>query len=167
MLEGSLKKILLILAIVLFGSGAFAQDFHVGGKLALDAPQFVGIFGRMDFGDRAEPGFGLRFTAGGFFLFTFGVFNAEVNGYYRFARQSNGSGAYVGGGIGGLNAVVLTSNGTTVSPFYLYVNGLLGYEIQLGDGLQFYAEVRPSLALSGGISPSVLPFFGLGFLFEF
>ena len=66
MLEDSLKKILLMLAIVLFGSGAFAQDFHVGGKLAFDAPQFIGIFGRMDFGDRAEPGFGLRFTAGGF-----------------------------------------------------------------------------------------------------
>ncbi len=162
-----MKKLLLILAIALFGSGALGQDFHVGGKLALDAPQFVGIFGRMDFGDRSEPGFGLRFTAGGFYLFVVGVFNAEINGYYRFARQANGSGAYIGGGIGGLSALVNAPDATGISPFYFYLNGLLGYEIQLGDGLQFYAEVRPTFALSNGISPSILPFFGLGLLFEF
>jgi hypothetical protein len=162
-----LKKLLLMLAIALFGSGAFAQDFHVGGKLALDVPQFVGVFGRMDFGDRSEPGFGLRVTAGGFYVFVVGVFNVEVNGYYRFARQPNGSGAYVGGGIGGVGAFASTPNGAAISPFYLYLNGLLGYEIQIGDGLQFYAEVRPSFALSNGIGPSVIPFFGLGLLFEF
>ena len=162
-----MKKLFLILAIALFGSGAFGQDFHAGGKLAIDAPQFVGGFLRVDFGDRGEPGFGVRVTAGGFYLFVVGVFNAEINGYYRFARQANGSGAYIGGGIGGLNAFALTPDGTTISPFYLYVNGLLGYEIQLGDGLQFYAEVRPTFALSNGISPSILPFFGLGLLFEF
>ncbi len=162
-----MKKLFLILAIALFGSGAFGQDFHVGGKLALDVPQFVGIFGRMDFGDRSEPGFGLRFTAGGFYIFVVGVFNAEVNGYYRFARQANGSGAYIGGGIGVLSAITYLPDSTGISPFYWYLNGLLGYEIQLGDGLQFYVEVRPTFALSNGISPSVLPFFGLGLLFEF
>jgi hypothetical protein len=162
-----LKKLFLILVISLFGSGAFAQDMHFGGKLALDVPQVVGIFLRSDFGDRAEPGFGVRVTAGGFYLFVVGVFNAEINGYYRFARQANGSGAYIGGGIGFLNALVYLPDSTGVSPLYWYLNGLLGYEIQLGDGLQFYAEVRPTFALSNGISPSVLPFFGLGFLFEF
>lgn len=162
-----MKKLLLILAIALFGSGAFGQDFHVGGKLAFDIPQFVGIFGRVDFGDRSEPGFGLRFTAGGFYIFVVGVFNAEVNGYYRFARQTNGSGAYVGGGIGVLSVITYLADSTGISPFYWYLNGLLGYEIQLGDGLQFYVEVRPTFALSNGVSPSVLPFFGLGLLFEF
>ncbi len=162
-----MKKLFLILAIVLFGSGAFGQDFHFGGKLAFDIPQFVGIFLRSDFGDRSEPGFGLRVTAGGFYVLIVGVFNAEVNAYYRFARQSNGSGAYVGGGIGFLNAFVWLTDGAGASPLYWYLNGLLGYEIQLGDGLQFYAEVRPTFPLSPNMTSLVLPFFGLGFLFEF
>jgi hypothetical protein len=162
-----LKKLFLILAIVLFGSSAFGQNFHFGGKLAIDAPQFVGLFLRTDFGDRSEPGFGVRVTAGGYYIFIVGLFNLEVNTYYRFARQANGSGAYIGGGIGGLTGIINVPDNVGTSPFYLYLNVLLGYEIQLDDGLQFYVEVRPTFSLSNGISPTVLPFFGLGLLFEF
>jgi hypothetical protein len=161
-----LKKLVLILAIALFGSGAFAQDIHFGAKLAFDIPQFVGVFLRSDFGDRSERGFGVRFTAGGLVLVNVGVFNAEVNGYYRFARQYNGSGAYVGGGVGLLYGFAFGFVGNAASPLLWYVNGLLGYEIQLGDGVQFYLEVRPTIPLSIGNSISIVPFFGIGFLFE-
>jgi hypothetical protein len=162
-----LKKLLLILTVVLFGSGAFGQNFHFGGKLAIDLPQPIGIFGRMDFGDRSEPGFGMRFTAGGYYILVIGGLNVEVNGYYRFARQENGSGAYAGGGIGFFNAFAFTVDGTGSTPLIWYVNGLLGYEIQLGDGLQFYIEARPSIPLGTNTAFMVLPFFGIGFLFEF
>jgi hypothetical protein len=162
-----LKKLLLILAIALFGSGAFAQDLHFGAKLAFDAPQFIGLFLRSDFGDRAERGFGVRFTAGGVFLGNVGVFNAEVNGYYRFARQSNGSGAYAGGGFGLLSVFAFGLPDGSGSALVWYLNALIGYEIQLGDGVQFYFEVRPTLPLNFNATPSIFPFFGLGFLFEF
>jgi hypothetical protein len=167
----NLKKLLLILAIALFGSSAFAQDMHFGAKLAFDTPQFVGLFLRSDFGDRSEPGFGLRVTAGGLVLLNVGVFNLELNGYYRFARQINGSGAYVGGGIGFFNAFGFTPDGTASTPIVWYINGLLGYEIQLGDGVQFYLEVRPTIPLNNSTNLfsiiSIWPLFGLGFLFEF
>jgi hypothetical protein len=167
MLEGFLKKLLLILAIVLFGSGAFAQDFHFGGKLAFDTPQLIGLFWRTDFGDRAERGFGVRLTAGGFVLANIAVFNAEVNGYYRFARRADGSGAYAGGGIGFLYGFNFGVTGNSASPLLWYINGLIGYEIQLSDGVQFYLEVRPTIPLGTGNTLFILPFFGLGFLFEF
>jgi hypothetical protein len=163
----NLKKLLLILSIALFGSSAFGQNMHFGAKLAFDTPQFVGIFLRSDFGDRAERGFGIRFTAGGLVLANVGVFNAEINGYYRFARQYTGSGAYVGGGFGLLYGFGFGLTGNVASPLLWYVNGLLGYEVQLGDGAQFYLEVRPTIPLGTGNIISVVPFFGLGFLFEF
>ena len=161
-----MKKLLLILAIALFGSGAFAQDIHFGAKLAFDVPQPVGIFLRSDFGDRAERGFGVRFTAGGFILANVGVFSAEVNGYYRFARQYTGSGAYVGGGFGLIYGFNIGLSASTTPLLAWYLNGLLGYEIQLGDGVQFYVEVRPTLPLVTSTFV-ILPFFGLGFLIEF
>ncbi len=161
-----MKKIFLILAIALFGSSTFAQDMHFGVKLAFDIPQFVGVFLRSDFGDRSKRGFGVRLTAGGFVLVNVGVFNAEVNGYYRFARQSNGSGAYVGGGVGLLYGFGFGLVGNVASPLLWYLNGLLGYEVQLGDGAQFYLEVRPVIPVNAGNSFSVVPFFGLGFLLE-
>jgi hypothetical protein len=167
------KKLLLILAFVVFGSGGFAQDLHFGAKVALDLPQFTGLFLRSDFGDRAERGFGMRLTAGGLILGNVGVFNLEANGYYRFARQSNGSGAYVGGGLGFFYGFGFGSgNGAVFTPPVVwYVNSLLGYEFQLGDGAQFFLEVRPTiplnLSLSGGSGISILPFVALGFLFEF
>ena len=161
-----MKKLLLILLITLFGSGAFAQDLHFGAKIGLDVPQFVGIFLRYDFADRSERGFGVRLTAGGLVFVSVGVFNVEANGYYRFARQPSGSGAYVGGGLGFLYGFAFGLVGNGASPLLWYVNGLLGYEIQLGDGIQFYAEVRPTIPLGSGMF-SIVPFFGLGFLFEF
>ncbi len=165
-----MKKIILILIIAFFGSGAFAQDLHFGAKLAFDLPQFTGVFLRIDDTDRSQRGFGARFTLGGLYLLTVGIVNGEVNGYYRFARQPDGSGAYVGGGIGFYYAFSFGYPGSVNPPVLWYMNGLLGYEFQIGDGAQFFIEIRPTTPINTGTSGStigILPLFGFGFLFEF
>jgi hypothetical protein len=141
------------------GDGLIPLATTVSGFPGLIVLPLLGFQGGYDFGDVAEPGFGVRGT-----LRTLVIINElSLDALYRIPTDETGAGWYFGAGG---DVVFVVSFGVGGGAALFGAHGVAGYNFPISDTISAFVEAQPG-GYFAGVGSLFYVSFGAGFNFHF